>query len=214
MKRLIAVSCFLLIAFSISAQTDFSDEVAEIVQQSQSMGYDEPVVFIGSSSIKMWKTLESDFSDFQVLNHGFGGAQFSDILNFQNELIGEFEPSMIVVYAGDNDLASGKEPAIIAEQAENFVDGLRRLAHGSPAVIISAKPSVARWELKEKYEELNSLLQEVANGHDHVVFVDVWTPMLKRNGEVNQKLYLEDGLHMNENGYEIWKNALTPFLTK
>ncbi|MGB1318296.1 MAG: GDSL-type esterase/lipase family protein, partial [Flavobacteriales bacterium] len=107
-----------------------------------------------------------------------------------------------------------EEPATIAEEAETFVDGMRRLANGSPVLILSVKPSISRWELKDKYIELNGRLKNVAASFDHAVFVDVWSPMLKRNKEVNPKLFIEDGLHMNEKGYEIWKNALLPFLSK
>jgi lysophospholipase L1-like esterase len=121
---------------------------------------------------------------------------------------------MIVVYSGDNDIANGKEPDAIVETAETFVDGLRRLANGALVVVLSAKPSIARWELKDKYIELNALLKEMLANFDYAVFVDVWTPMLNRKGELNKELFEEDGLHMNEKGYEVWKNALKPFLSR
>ncbi|MBI1288567.1 MAG: G-D-S-L family lipolytic protein [Flavobacteriales bacterium] len=198
----------------VFSQNNFDEEVAQIVQRSEEKGLEAPVIFIGSSSIKMWQTLEQDFPDFPVLNHGFGGAEYRDLLSYENQLIEPFEPSMVVVYAGDNDLANGKDPEPIAEQADRFVDGIRRSAGGALVIIISAKPSPARWELKDKYMELNTKLKQMADGYEHVVFVDVWTPMLKRNGELNQKLFLEDGLHMNAKGYTIWKNALLPYLSK
>lgn len=217
MKRMkIYLTVFLLTLFSVQlkAQVNFSEEVAQIVAQSNAKGYENPVVFIGSSSIRMWNTLERDFPGFAVLNHGFGGSEYSDLLYFKEQLIGEFEPSMVVVYAGDNDIANGEDPAAIAEEAELFVDALRRLANGAPVIVLSAKPSISRWELKDKYEKLNTQLERIATGFDHVVYVDVWTPMLKRNGEVEKELFIEDGLHMNEKGYEIWKNALKPFLSR
>lgn len=204
----------LIISGSALGQGYFEKEVAAIHQKSMEKGLNEPVVFIGSSSIRMWATLDQDFPDLSVLNHGFGGSEYSDLIQHQQLLIEEFEPSMVVVYAGDNDIANKEEPAAIANEADLFVDGLRRIANGAPVIVLSVKPSIARWELKGKYVELNSLLRDMCENHDHAVFVDVWTPMLKRNGEVKANLFIEDGLHMNEEGYEIWKNLLLPFLSK
>lgn len=203
-----------LVSFSGFSQSDFSAQVGAIQKLSAERGIEEPVIFIGSSSIRMWKTLEQDFSDFPVLNHGFGGSEYSDIIKYQSELIEEFEPSMVIVYAGDNDIANGEEPSAIAEEAGIFVDGMRRFAHGAPVIVLSVKPSIARWELKDRYVELNGLLEKVAYQYEHVVYVDVWTPMLKRNGELKANLFIDDGLHINEKGYEIWKNALLPFLSR
>ena len=212
MKTFLTTLVFAGLIFPVFAQSDFSKEVESIVQKSAEKSVENPVVFIGSSSIRMWETLETDFPNVSVLNHGFGGSEFTDLINHQEELIEDFEPQALVVYAGDNDIANGKEPETIAEQADLFVDGLRRLANGSLVVLLSTKPSIARWEFKEKYVLLNGLLKDIAEKHSHVVYVDVWNPMLKRNGEVKTKLFIEDGLHMNKEGYEIWKNALIPFL--
>lgn len=205
----------LFIGSGVSGQNaDFSDEVAQIVKQSQQKGLDGPIIFIGSSSIRMWNTLEQDFAGFPVLNHGFGGSTYKDLLFYKDQLIENFEPSMVIVYSGDNDIANGKEPDAVANSADQFVDGMRRSASGALVVVISVKPSLARWELKDKYIELNQKLKEMAEGLEHAVFVDVWSLMLNKKGEPDPKLFLEDGLHMNEKGYAIWKNALSPYLSK
>ena len=214
MKLFLASALLICASFYGFAQADFSKEVEQIISRSTEKGFENPVVFVGSSSIRMWKSLEQDFPKFQVLNHGFGGSEYSDLIRWQEELVGEFEPSMVIIYAGDNDLANNEEPTEIGEEADLFVDGLRRLASGAPVIIISAKPSLSRWKLKDKYIELNKELKRVADQYEHAVFVDVWAPMLDVNGEPNKTLFIEDGLHMNDKGYEIWRNALRPFLSK
>lgn len=211
---LLCLMLVLSLANSGFGQGNFEKEVAAIHQKSLEKGLSEPVIFIGSSSIRMWTTLEEDFADMLVLNHGFGGSEYSDLIQHQQLLIEEFEPSMVVVYAGDNDIANKEEPAAIANEADLFVDGLRRIANGAPVIVLSAKPSIARWELKDKYVELNTLLKTMCDNYEHAVFVDVWTPMLKADGELKLNLFLQDGLHMNEKGYELWKNQLLPFLSK
>ncbi len=193
---------------------DFTEEVAAIQQQSAEKGLEEPVIFIGSSTFKMWDGLEDAFPGFPVLNHGFGGSEFTDLMKHQELLLEEFEPSMIVVYAGDNDIANGTEADQVANNAEVFVDGLRRAAHGSLVILLSVKPSAARWEKKEAYEDLNGQLKLIAESLSNAVFVDVWSLLLNRKGEPNQKLFLEDQLHLNEKGYEILRNALLPYLSK
>jgi lysophospholipase L1-like esterase len=203
-----------LCANLVFAQSDFSEEVEAIVSRSQEKGYSEPVIFIGSSSVRMWSTLEQDFPEFRILNHGFGGSEYKDLLTYQERLIEEFEPSMIVVYAGDNDIANGTEVSATLNKAEQFIDGLKRLTGGVPVIVLSTKPSIARWELNDKYIEFNTKLEKLLSVIDHAVYVDVWQPMLNNKGEVKTKLFLEDGLHMNEKGYQIWKNALKPFLSK
>ena len=97
MKTFLAVSLLAFYSFQLKAQANFTEEVAQIVEQSSSKGLEEPVIFIGSSSIRMWKTWQEDFPDFAILNHGFGGSEYSDLLYFKEELIGEFEPRMIGV---------------------------------------------------------------------------------------------------------------------
>ena len=213
-KSTFFLALFVFVASAGIAQDQLSVQVESITERSRSKSVEDPVIFIGSSSIRMWNTLEQDFPEFPVLNHGFGGSEYSDLIAFQEQLIEEFEPSMIVVYAGDNDIANGEEPVAIAEEAEAFVDGLRRIANGAPVVVLSAKPSITRWNLKDNYIKLNGKLDTLMSTMDHAVYVDIWTPMLNENGEVNETLFIDDGLHMNEKGYEIWKNALKPFLSR
>lgn len=212
MRALFVIASLWLSNYQATAQSDFSAQVGKIVAVSKEKGFENPVIFIGSSSIRMWSSLEQDFPKSPILNHGFGGSEYSDLIKYQQELIEEFEPSMVVVYAGDNDIAKGEKPKVIAEEAEVFVDGLRRVANGAPVIVLSVKPSVTRWKYKKQYEELNALIRASVESMEHAVFVDVWQPMLTPKGEVNELLFVADGVHMNKKGYEIWVNALKPFL--
>lgn len=211
---LILLSIILVGVQNVFAQGKFDHEVDSIVELSSSKGFDSPIIFIGSSSIRFWRTLESDFAGINVLNHGFGGSQFKDILRYQDQLIERFEPGMLVIYSGDNDIAEGKDPETVAEAADRLVDGFSRYAREGLVIILSVKPSPARWEFKDQYIDLNERLKTVADSYDHVVFLDIWTPMIGKVGEPNTKLFLDDGLHMNEKGYAIWKNALRPYIYK
>ncbi len=218
LKRInMRVFLFTALAFGVlgtaNAQTRFAKEVAEIQKRSVDKNLENPVIFVGSSSIRMWESLESDYSEVSALNHGFGGSEYSDVILYQKELITSFNPSRVVFYAGDNDIANGEAPGEVAIEAISLVSELLVQNPKLSIIILSVKPSIARWQLKKEYEDLNGLLENFASGKKNVVFVDVWSPMLKSNGQLNKGLFIEDGLHMNEAGYSVWKKVLTPYLS-
>jgi hypothetical protein len=45
-----------------------------------------------------------------------------------------------------------------------------------------------------------------------MVYIDVFTPMLTKDGKPRPELFVEDRLHMNRQGYELWKSIIGPFL--
>ncbi len=194
-------------AFNLYAQEarPFTNEVNELVAGDASVNKKKVVLFTGSSSIRMWKDLKSYFPEHNVLNRGFGGSQMTDLLYFFDKLITPYNPKMIFIYEGDNDLASKKSPDEIVATADSILTMIRsKVSKKVKVAFIAAKPSLARWEMKDKYIEFNSKLKAWAATKKNVLFVDVWTPMLDANGEVQKDLFLDDGLHMKKKGYDIW----------
>lgn len=161
------------------------------------------VVFVGSSSIRMWKTLEKDFAPLSVLNRGFGGSKASDVLPFVDRIVTPYEPKQIVYYEGDNDIVSGKKPSRVRDDVKAFVDLVRAKLPEAKVYLICVKPSPSRVKHWPVYEELNKLLQEFAKETKGVTYVDVATEMLK-DGQPRPELFLKDMLHMNADGYVIW----------
>ncbi|MGB3182074.1 MAG: GDSL-type esterase/lipase family protein [Cyclobacteriaceae bacterium] len=175
---------------------------------------DSIVLFTGSSSVRMYTDLAAHFPHHNVLNRGFGGSQFSDLMYYWDKLILPYDPIKIFIYEGDNDIEAGESPEDILAEAATLRQMLAQQLPGVPVVFISAKPSIARWHLKEAYEELNSGLQKLAQRTDNTKYADVWNPMLDENGEVYQDIFVEDNLHMNEKGYAIWQQVLAPFMPR
>jgi lysophospholipase L1-like esterase len=173
---------------------------------------DGAVLFVGSSSVRMWTTLDEDFPQVKVVNRGFGGSQFSDLLYYLDRLVTCHNPSKIFIYEGDNDINAGKKPKDILIEAKQVRERIEAKLPGVQVLFISAKPSVARWKLRKKYEQLNSLLALYAADTYNTGFVNVWEPALDENDEVRKDIFLEDNLHMNEKGYAIWKKAIAPFM--
>ena len=193
--------------------TRFEDTILEYEAADQQNPVPEgAVLFVGSSSIRMWKSLDHDFPTVTAINRGFGGSQFSDLLYYLDRIVTCYNPSKIFIYEGDNDISSGKKPKEILEHARQVRQQIASELPGVPVFFIAAKPSVARWKLRKKYQQLNSLLAIYASETPNTGFVNVWEPALDQNGEVMKDIFLEDNLHMNEKGYAIWQKAVEPFL--
>lgn len=169
-------------------------------------------LFIGSSSMRMWKSLEEDFKDYPVINRGFGGSHFSDAIYYFEDLILAYNPEKIVIYEGDNDIAGNKSPNTIMKDLKELLGMIRGNLNHPDIAIISAKPSPRRWDLKDKYEKLNAKFKKLARKNEDLTYIDVYTDMLNENGVPEPVLFLEDSLHMTEKGYLIWKEQIRPFI--
>ena len=219
MSKLSTLSVLILAVVAINEQTlaqdptRFAEQVAKY-QEEKIDPQPRPIIFVGSSSIRMWKTLRDDYLNQPVFNRGFGGSQMSDLHFYCHELVIRHQPRQVFIYEGDNDLGAGKSLDQILDTTELVVKMIKEAIPDVNIVFISPKPSLARFNLRQKYVELNEALREFASTDASVSFADVWHPMLGENGLVRSDIFIEDGLHMNAQGYAIWKEVLEPFLVE
>lgn len=171
-----------------------------------------PVLFVGSSSIRMWESLATDFPGMPVLNRGFGGSRMDDVLRYADRVVFRYKPRAIVLYEGDNDLQDGRTPARIAGDVAEFLSRVRTTLPQARVVCLAVKPSPSRWNLVEKVRQTNALLQAVIAQDTMATYVDVYTPMLGADGRPRAELFLADSLHMTPAGYAIWRDAVAPAL--
>ncbi|MBC7964876.1 MAG: hypothetical protein H7Z17_03030 [Fuerstia sp.] len=170
------------------------------------------ILFVGSSSIRRWNLKEA-FPALVTSNHGFGGSQMADSVHFFERIVAPVKPSVIVVYAGDNDISKKKTPGEVAADFAKFAAKVKEQVPDCRKVIyLSIKPSVKRWALADTIKATNELIRTDCEKDERLHFLDVWTPMLDANGQPRPELLVEDGLHMNADGYQIWNNALEPLL--
>lgn len=174
----------------------------------------DPVVFTGSSSIRMWSSLEDDFPGIAVLNRGFGGSQIRDATWFAEELVVQYRPRQVVVYSGDNDIDAGRTPEQVLADFRAFVARLRRDLPDVPIAWISIKPSLARAEQIDEQRKANAMVKSAAAGMRRVDFIDVFTSMLDANGNPRPELFIDDGLHLNAAGYALWRQVVAPHLVE
>lgn len=175
-------------------------------------GTEQVMLFTGSSSIRMWKDLQDRFPEQKILNLGFGGSQATDLLYFLQPLVLDYRPQKVFIYEGDNDLAEGKNVGEVLRTLREIATRLEQSSPGTPLVFISVKPSISRWNLRRKYRRLNRKIERWTRREPTLNFVDVWNPMLT-DKSLNKALFIEDGLHMNDSGYDIWEAVLTPYIT-
>ena len=170
------------------------------------------IVFVGSSSIRMWKSLESDFPGLPVLNRGFGGSTFPEANHYLSRIVLQYHPRTIVVYEGDNDLTFGWGARQVADDYRTFVRMVRDSLPKAKIVFISLKPSPSRWKLVDEQREANRLVREIVARDSLQTFVDVFTPMLGANGRPTPELFIADSLHMTPAGYAVWRRQVAPHI--
>lgn len=169
------------------------------------------VVFVGSSSIRMWD-LEKSFPGKKYLNRGFGGSEIADSTHFLTELVVKHKPRVVVFYAGDNDIASGKSPGKVHSDFLDFEELFLSQLPDTKLIYISTKPSIARWKMADKMRKANEFIAADCDKNENFTYVDVWPVMLDEDGQPGKDIFLEDGLHMNEKGYQSWVELIAPHL--
>ena len=170
----------------------------------------DAVLFIGSSSIQMWKSLADDFPGTKVINRGFGGSELADSTFYVDRIVVPYRPKMVVLYAGDNDLANGKTPQQVFEDYKVFVERVHRKLPTARIAFVSIKPSPARASLLQSMKEANGLIKAYATHARRLVYIDVFTPMLGKDGSPRPELFGPDKLHMNSEGYSLWTSVIAP----
>lgn len=170
------------------------------------------VLFIGSSSIRMWTTLADDFKGIPVINRGFGGSEVADSVFYADRIAIPYRPRLVVLYAGDNDIAAGKSPEAVAANFEAFRAKIHASLPTTRILYLSIKLSPSRAKFKTQMIRANELIAAICTAHPECSFVDVTTPMLDADGNPRPELFRPDQLHMNPAGYALWTKVLAPHL--
>ncbi len=207
-----AMPALLLLSAQVFVKGDFEAEIQSFeTQDAASPPPSRPIVFVGSSSIKIWPNLPAAFPGLPVLNRGFGGSEMSDVLVYFDRVVARYSPSLVVLYEGDNDLAGGKSVAQVAGEYATFLDRVRQQLPSTAVMLLSVKPSPSRLSILPQMQQLNSSLKNLADAGG-ASYVDVHTPMLNGSGQPRPELFQSDQLHMNASGYALWQSILTPVL--
>lgn len=199
---------------AFNAAMRFAGEIEKIVgRERENPPPTGGILFIGSSTIRMWK-LDRWLSDLPAINHGFGGSYISDSNYFFDRLVTPVKPRQVVMYAGGNDIASGKPPEQVCQDFTTFAARVRREFPEARLTYIATAPNVKRWPIIDKTRAANRLIERaIADMKSPLVeFVEIEDKLLGKDGQPQPGLYIADGLHLNDAGYEILTNAVRPYL--
>lgn len=216
--RLVRIGVVLGVALSLAcsvASAALEDEVRAF-EAADALSPPPPgaTLFVGSSSIRGWTNLAASFPGHTVLNRGFGGSQMSDLLAYFDRLVVPYAPPLMVVYEGDNDLATPKSVAEVFSDYEAFTNRAEHRLPGTEIIFLAVKPSPSRMAYLPKVTEFNTLWRNFCANKPHLRFVDVATPMLGDNGAPRPELYQSDQLHMVAAGYALWASLIEPVLAE
>jgi lysophospholipase L1-like esterase len=221
MKKLLILGLvFCCLTTVLSAQQNGSPFYNEIQafkkQDSLQVPPQNAILFVGSSSFRMWNKLQAAFPEHAIINRGFGGSSLPHVIQYADAIIFPYKPKQIVIYAGENDLT--ESDTISAQTVFNRFKHLFALIREKqptvPVVYVSIKPSPSRAHLMPKMVATNRLIKAFLQKQKNATFVNVYPLMLKKDGQPMDDIFLADRLHMNEKGYAIWKKALIPHLKK
>ncbi len=179
-----------------------SDYMARDAEQA---ALKDATLVVGSSSIDMWKSLESDFPGKNVIRRGVSGTKAIDLYNYRHLLIEPFNPKRIIIYEGDNEIGFKWEVDEMMDAMKKLFFEVRRMKPGAEICLVSVKPSPVRVKSLAKIQEFNSRLKEFAQSQPDTKYIDIHTPMLDAEGNVRPELFLKDGLHPAPEGYDIWR---------
>ncbi|WNM18238.1 GDSL-type esterase/lipase family protein [Flavobacterium capsici] len=215
MKKLSVLLIVLFISLNtFSQQKLFWDEIKAFkTEDSINPPKDGMILFIGSSSFRLWKTAKEDLHNETIVNRAFGGATLEDLIYYQNDVVLKYNPKKIVIYCGENDVASSEKITgqIVFDRYKTLHTTLRKQFPKVPIIFVSLKPCILRWEMKDRMIAANDLIKDYLKQDKNAVFVNIWDKMLE-NGKPMNDIFIEDNLHMNAKGYAIWSKELLPLI--
>lgn len=208
--------CVLLVALSSQAAPHrFENEIIAFEQSDKTNPPPQhAILFVGSSTIRRWKTLARDFPDHTVINRGFGGSMYSDCNYYFDRIVTPYHPKMIVLYAGSNDLFAGKKTDQVLSDCEEFLGKVKKALPDAKVAVVSINASPSRWRDIDKVRQFNKQVSDYAASHTNVLYIDTFSAMLDKDGRPRPELYVSDRLHPNAKGYAIWKSVIAPYLDR
>ena len=168
------------------------------------------VVFTGSSTILRWETLATDLPGINAINRGFGGSQIVDATHFADRIIFPYEPKMVVLRAGGNDIHAGKSAEQVFADYKAFVATVRTKLPEVPIVFLSLSPAPSRWEERDADKKLNELIKQFTEQTPGLKYIETYDMTLTPDGKAREELFVQDRLHFNAEGYKLLTERVRP----
>lgn len=186
----------------------YEEEVRGLEARIRTCNLSAPVVFYGSSTMRLWETLAQDLRSDDLLNLAFGGSTLEACVWFFERLPVAAKARSLVLYAGDNDLGDGRSPGQVVDSFLALVAKLKTHLPDIPFGFISVKPSPSRLPLIDSMRQTNAAVQGMLGLLPNAYFIDVFSAMLDETGRPVAGYYQPDGLHLSPAGYRQWADVI------
>jgi lysophospholipase L1-like esterase len=183
----------------------YEDEVKQLENKGKRLAAKADTIFYGSSSIRQWTSLDSDFADLKPINLGFGGSTLAACVWFFDRVMAGYQPKRLVIYAGDNDLGDGRHPEEIFIFFQQLAARAANRFGNIPCYYISLKPSPSRWHQVDQFRFTNMIIErEIATNLPNWNYINMFDEMIGKEGRPKKELFHVDGLHLSDIGYKLW----------
>jgi lysophospholipase L1-like esterase len=194
----------------------YEDEVKRLEKDRLKLTHEPETLFYGSSSIRLWDSLNEDLGHLKPVNLGFGGSTLAACVWFFDRIMALYRPKRLVIYAGDNDLGDGRSPEEVFIFFQELVVKIQeRFGHDLPCYYVSLKPSPARWDMADHFKYANNLIEsEIIRLDNNWKFINIFKAMLNTYGAPKKEYFAADGLHLSKEGYTVWKEVIGSSITQ
>lgn len=215
-NRVLVFFCTMIFVLPCRAQPFIQEIEAFKKQDSIAMPPKNAILFVGSSSFRMWSSLQQDFPVHTIINRAFGGSSFPDLIRYADQIIIHYQPAQVLIYCGDNDLAASDSVTakMVSERFEELFTMIRKQLPEVAIAFVSIKPSPSRVHLLQKVTIANELIKMFLMKQTKAAYIDVFSAMVDQQGNPKPDLFIDDKLHMNQKGYAIWVGIIEPYLIK
>lgn len=212
------ILCMVLGTFGVWAQhPPYWKEIQAFKHQdSISAPPKNAILFVGSSSFRLWNDVQKDFPNHTIVNRGFGGSSLTDVIHYADDIIFPYSAKQVVIYCGENDLASSDSitAQIVFNRFVSLFEMTRKNKAKTHIAFVSIKPSPSRQKIQSKVVDANKMIEAFLKTEKRTSFVNVYDLMIDAQGQPLKELFKEDMLHMKPEGYVIWKKAIEPHLAR
>lgn len=174
------------------------------------------IVFVGSSSIRLWGSLAEDMAPIPVIQRGFGGAKLNDVVHYAERLVSVYQPTAVVIFAGTNDISSRsiKTPQQLLNSYQQFVTKVRADSPELPIYYIAITPSPMRWQVWPNAQAVNAVIESYSQRTPGLFYIDTGPALMDAEGKPDVDNYAFDTLHLSDKGYSQWTAIIRPRLLK
>jgi len=195
----------------------WENDIQKFEQLDRSEQYSgDAVLFAGSSSIKLWSTLDKDMAPYPIIQRGYGGAKLNDFAVYASRIFAPHPCSAIVLFIA-NDITgseSDKSPGEVAALFRHVLKTIRKTHPDTPVFWIAITPTDARWNAWNEIKKANSKIRNICEHNRNTWFIRTDFAFLDDKGKPRTELFIDDKLHLNQQGYAIWTEIITNELVK